>query len=200
MYTVQCAGVYDRKFEELHNDRHAGGTAADALYRKVKAEKDTIDNDVIKSEILCSCCHDYKTWKVMHPSYAERLVEFASKPFYYRVEADKVVTVTEDGRVMQYKGTIHSTSCSGTAVSFGKHPFQCAECYSLVHGKSSPLLRKLNLSEQLKHPRSEPGRAGQRGVTHKFCSKESIESTLQIQNKKGYKLKESNDKIRKAVA
>ena len=112
---MQCAGVYVRKFEELHSDRHAGGTAADVLYRKAKAEEDTID-DVIKSEILCSCCHDYKTWKVMHPSCAKRSIEFASKPFYHRVEADKAVTVTEGGKLVQYKGTIHATSCSGAAV------------------------------------------------------------------------------------
>ena len=96
---MQCAGVCVRKFEELHSDRHAGGTAADVLYRKVNEEEDTIDDDVIKSEILCSCCHDYKTWKVMHPSCAKRLIEFASKPFYYRVEADKAVTVTEGGKL-----------------------------------------------------------------------------------------------------
>jgi len=69
------------------------------------------------------------------------------------------------------------------------------EAIGCRHCKSSSLLRKLSRSKQLKHPRSEPGRAGQRGVTHKFCSEKSIENTLQIQNKKGYKLKESNDKL-----
>ena len=131
----------------------------------------------------------------MHPSYAKRLLKFASKPFHYRVEVDKVVSVTEDGRMVQYKGTIYSTSCSGTAASFGKHPFQCAECYSLLHGKSSSLLRKLNRSKQLKHPRSQTSTAAQVGVTHKFCSEESVKVALQIQHKKTYKLKENNDKL-----
>ena len=132
LHTVQCAGVYDRKFEKLHYDRHTGGTTPEVLYRKVKTENTSIDNDVIESEILCSCCHNYKVWKTTHPSYAKRLLEFASKPYHYRVEPDKIVKVSEDGKIVQYKGTIHSISCSGTAVSFGKHPFQCAECYSLL--------------------------------------------------------------------
>ena len=110
-YTVECAGVYDRKFESLYNDRHAGGTTADSLYRKVKTENFTSDDDAIRSEILCSCCDDYKQWKARNPSFAKRLIEFASKPYHYRVEADKIVTITdtEDGKIVQYKGTIHST-------------------------------------------------------------------------------------------
>ena len=51
-------------------------------------------------------------------------------------------------------------------------------------------------ARQLKHPRSETGRAAQVGVTHKlFCSEESVKVALQIQHKKTYKLKENNDKL-----
>ena len=39
LHTVQCAGLYDRKFEKLHYDRHAGGTTPEVLYRKVKTKK-----------------------------------------------------------------------------------------------------------------------------------------------------------------
>ena len=46
-------------------------------------------------------------------------------------------------------------------------------------GKSSPLLRKLNRSSTLKHPRIEELRATKVGVSHQFCSSSDLEKALQ---------------------
>ena len=148
---VKCAGVYERKFVELYEDRNAGGTRACSLYQKIKEGRCIFDDESIQSEIRCNCCYQYNEWKKNHQSSAKKLICLADKPFHYAILPDKDVKVIVNGKEQQYKGTILSTSSTGTALPFGKHPYQC----SLEHGKSSPLLHKLNRSTHLKHPRSE---------------------------------------------
>lgn len=182
---------------ELYEDRNAGGTNPYTLYQKIKAGNNTIDDidKSLRSEIQCDCCHQYKLWKKKHPLSAEKLLKVAEKPFHYIVLPDKDVTLVLNEEERQYKGTIISTSCSGMALSFGKHPYQCTQCYSLEHGKSSPLLRKFNRSKHLKHPRSEISRATKVGVTHKFCSQSTIQNAAHIQQKKKAKLKAKNNSL-----
>ena len=107
-------------------------------------------------------------------------------PYYH-----KDIIVTINGEEQQYKGTIVSTSCSGTTLSFVKHSYQCTKCYSLEHGKSSPLICKLYQSRHLKHPHSESDQGTKVGVVHKFYSESNIKSALQIQQKKESKLKKN---------
>ena len=191
-----CAGVFNQKFVELYEDRNAGGTSACTLYRKIKAgDHIEFDDKSIGNEIQCNCCFQYKAWKQNHPSSAEKLLQFADKPFHYDVLPEKDVTVIINKKEQQYRGTIISTSCTGTALSLGKHPYQCTKCYSLEHGKSSPLLRKFNRSKHLKHPRSESSRATKVGLTHKFCTESDIKNALLIQQKKKSKLQKKNQKL-----
>ena len=72
----------------------------------------------------------------------------------------------------------YSTTCSKIASTIGKHPFQCYNCYCLIHGKSSPLLRKYHRRNQLKYPRSDQLRATKSGVNHKYCSEMHLESAI----------------------
>ena len=71
----------------------------------------------------------------------------------------------------------HGTQ-KGIASSTGPHPFTCDACEAYQHGKSSQLLHKLWQATKLKHPRSEQNRAGNSGISHKFCSKKQLVSAL----------------------
>jgi len=71
---VQCAGVYDQKFMELYDDRHAGGTNASKIYMAIKVKGKTFDDERIESEVMCICCLEYKIWKKIHPSSATMLL------------------------------------------------------------------------------------------------------------------------------
>ena len=194
---VTCAGAFDRKFVELYEDGNAGGTNPHSLYQKIKAGHNVIDDidESVITDVQCNCCHLYKLWKKKHPSTAEKLVKLARRPLHYRVLPEKHVTVILNGKEQQYKGTIISTSCSGMALPFGRHPYQCTPCYALEHGKSSPLLRKYNRSKHLKYPRSDSNRAINVGVTHQFCSESHVKNAALIQRKKKAKLKAKNNSL-----
>ena len=60
-----------------------------------------------------------------------------------------LVKVLEQGKWVLHTGTIYSTKCTSIAHTNGDHPYMCAYCFELTHGKS-PLLRKFNRSKKLK--------------------------------------------------
>ena len=55
---VQCKGIYDRKYAELHHDRTCSATTSKKLWED--GEK-------------CGCCASYQQWKVSHPECARDL-------------------------------------------------------------------------------------------------------------------------------
>ena len=83
-----------------------------------------------------------------------------------------------------FKGTIRASvaapqgPCCGITSNTGHHPYTCAACDALTHGKTSSLNRIVNRAPTLKHPRSDALRATKPGVTHKFASAESLEVAL----------------------
>ena len=89
-----------------------------------------------------------------------------------------MVNVVINEKKTCYTGTIYSTTCSKTASTIGKHPFQCYNCYCLIHGKSSPLLRKYHRRNQLKYPHLDQLWATKSGVSHKYCSEMHLESAI----------------------
>ena len=137
----------------------------------------------------CDCCHEYKDWKAQHFDEYKRLQRLADESLYYKAFPDKQVTIATPEEV-HYKGTIHSARCTGKALTTGDHPFQCFECYSLMHGKSLPLLRLYNRSKMLKYSRSDPKRATKVGVNHKFCSTANLEDSLKHHQEKNKMQKE----------
>jgi len=93
-------------------------------------------------------------------------------------------------------------ACKGVAIKSGPHPYICDACEALQHGKNSQLLHKFGRASKLKHPRTMQNRATQRGVNHKYCSKEHLEVALQsravqnkAQNKKITQLEIGNKKL-----
>ena len=56
----------------------------------------------------------------------------------------------------------------------------CESCKALIRGKTSSLNRKLHRSKSLKHPRSEDTRATASGVSHKYCSAQHLQLSVQI--------------------
>ena len=180
----------------MHSDRNAGCTTAKKLWENGVLKGDGI-NDIngLPITVKCNCCQNYTSWKVTHPDESRRLRELADIPIYYKAFPSKLVTiVTDQGRV-QYVGTIYSVNCIGTAKTSGEHPFQCAQCHSLIHGKSSSLLRKLGRSQSLKYDRSDPERATKSGVQHKYCTTANLENSLKF---KQQKIKMQQEKIFRA--
>ena len=161
------------------------------IWEATRKEGDALDLD---ANISCKCCKNYKTWKQNHPEDSHKLNEHALIPFHYRVYPNKTVKVTEAEREVTYVGTIHSINCSNTALTHGKHPYQCSFCFSLLN-KNSSLVRKFNRSKTLKHPRSDSSRATKIGVTHKYCSLDSIESALQVKSMQTKMEKQKSEKL-----
>ena len=124
-------------------------------------------------------------------------------PIYYKVcdERENIYDTTYQGTI----GALHMApkgECSGIASSTGPHPFTCDACEALQRSKSSQLLHKLWCATKLKHPRSEQNRAGNSGISHKFCSKKQITSALQkrkmtydLQSMKVISLSKANQKL-----
>ena len=98
-------------------------------------------------------------WKKRHPNLAAGLQKEADTPTVYCVSPHEQVKVFVNGNVVNHIGTIRALvgapngACSGSAKTSGPHPFTCVNCNTLVHGKSSALLHKLNRAATLKHPR-----------------------------------------------
>ena len=189
---MECAGVYDRKYQELYYDGNSGCTTAKKLWEDSRKESNR--SNVKITNINCTCCTTYKTWARKHTLDAQKLKEQAKIPVHYRVYANKTVKVVVDEKEVAYIGTIHSVNCSGNALSNGSHPYQCSHCYSLVHGNNSSLLRKFNHAKSLKYPRSHSARATKIGVVHKYCSVSQIESALHV---KSVRAKMGKDKLEK---
>ena len=173
LYIVKCAGVYDRRFKELYHDRNAGCTTVKKLW-----ENERNDNKDEQRKDINICCEQYVTWKKNHPTDHLKLKELASNPIYYRSHPEDKVKVVENGKEIEYIGTIYSSTCTTVAFTGGKHPFQCFNCFDLAHNNLSSLLRKLNRSNSLKYPRSDVHRATRVGVVHKYCSTKNLESAL----------------------
>ena len=185
-HTVPCQGVYDRKFVVLYEDRVSGATTAKKLW---------IDRQLASE---CGCCSTYLEWKIKHPTQATALQQEADKPSIYCVRAhEKVHVVDGSGEAHEYYGTIRALdgapngACTGSASISGPHPFTCANCNALVHGKSSALLHKLNRSTKLKNPHSDEGRALKPGVTHKYISASCLDAALNV------RLEQVHDKEKK---
>ena len=133
----------------------------------------------------CECCTEYRCWKETHRDAAKELQRLADTPWYYKVCADEQVHVGPH----TYVGTIRALhlppggACNGKAstvgeLDYGKHPYTCTVCEALQHSRDSQLLHKLQRTTKLKHPCTDPCRASFRGVVHKYCSNEDIQSAL----------------------
>ena len=170
LHSVECAGVYDWKYEQFYNDGSSGCTTVKKLW---EIHREATDPDGITAN--CSCCEEYRIWKESYPTDIQKLKEISDNPSFYKAFPSKKVTVVEDGSNVVYTGTIHAVACTGKAFCGGSHPYQCNACFQLVHGKSSQLLRKYNRSKKLKNPRNDSYRAARPGVTYKFCSPGDIE-------------------------
>ena len=191
LHSVECAGVYDRKYEQFYNDGSSGCTTVKKLWEMHREAT----NDPDGTTVNCSCCEEYRIWKESHPTDFQKLKEISDNPSFYKAFPSKKVTVVEDGSNVVYTGTIHAVACTGKAVSGGSHPYQCNACFQLVHGKSSQLLRKYNRSKKLKNPRNDAYRAARSGVTHKFCSPGDIENALKFKTVKAKIEKEKVNRL-----
>ena len=127
--------------------------------------------------VICECCQDYRSWTKKHPINAAELQRCVDETTLYKVFPDKVVNAVINGKQTCYTGTVYSTTCSKVASTKGKHPFQCYNCFSLIHGKSA-LLRKYHQRNQLKYPRSDQLWATRSGVNHKYCLEMHLESAI----------------------
>ena len=81
-------------------------------------------------------------------------------------------------------------ACKEVALKSGTHPYICDACEALRHGKNSQLLHKFGRTSKLKYPRTVQNRTTQCGISHKYCSKEHLEISLQtraLQNKRHHK-------------
>ena len=124
IYSVACAGVYDRKYKQLYDDENSGCSTAKKLWESYRQAA----NDPDDITVNCSCCKEYKVWKESHPIDCQKLKDMANEPIYYKVFPSKNVAVVENGNDIVYTGTIHSVACTGKAFSSGSHPFQCDSC------------------------------------------------------------------------
>ena len=119
-------------------------------------------------------------WKSNHTKLARCIQEQADQPLLYQILPSEQVSIEVDGKKINYTGTIRALpaspkgACMGTAITSGPHPFTCQACDALIHGKSSPLNRRLQRNDTLKNPCSVQSRATKRGVNHKYCSKEHL--------------------------
>lgn len=187
---MECAGIYDRKYQEFYTDGNSGCTTAKKLWEDNRKKSNRSSINI--TSINCVCCSNYKTWTQKHTLDAQKLKEQAKISVHYKVYADKTVKVVVDKQEVIYTGTIHSVNCSGDALSNGRHPYQCFQCYSLVHDNNSSLLRKFNRAKSLKNLQSDTTRATKVGVAHKYCSVSQIESALHV---KSVKAKTRKDKL-----
>ena len=173
---VACQGLYHRKYELVYGDKTAGATTSLSLWTSSRSA----DEEPLLSSIKCECCTEYRCWKENHRDAAKELQRLADTPCYYKVCADEQVHVGPH----TYVGTIRALhlapegTCNGKASTVGEHPYICMACEALQHGRDSQLLHKLRRATKLKHPRTDPCRASFRGVVHKYCSKENIQSAL----------------------
>ena len=140
--------------------------------------------------VICECYQDYRSWTKKHTINAAELQRCADETMLYKVFPDKVVNVVINGKQTCYTGTIYSTTCSKVASTKGKHPFQCYNCFSLIHGKSSALLRKYHWRNQLKYPCPDQLRATRSSVNHKYCLEMHLESAIKHQ-KDTYKVQKT---------
>ena len=114
----------------------------------------------------------------------------------------------ENGETKTYTKTIRALmdapadKCLGTASTSGQHPYICDACEALRHGRHSQLNRKLQRAAKLQHPRSQEARATKRGVVHKHCSRQQLQSAIhikqnekKIQNQKLVRLSKANEKL-----
>lgn len=114
LLAIECAGIYERQFVCLHEDRSAGSTTAKKLWSDVRKQKQ--DNSF---HVICDCCEDYKSWTEKHPANAAQLQRCADETKYYKAFPKKVVRVVKNGKEVWYTGTIYSANCSITALKFG---------------------------------------------------------------------------------
>ena len=185
---VPCQGLYHRKYEMLHNDGNVGGTSAKKLWADNRMLKRYVTHSSGEEvNVMCKCCTTYTEWKKRHQDALKVLQCIADMPCHYKICNE---TVTIDAKT--YESTIRAMylapmgACKGVAIKSGPHPYICDACEALQHGKNSKLLHKFGRASKLKHPRTMQNRATQRGVNHKYCSKEHLEVALQsraVQNK-----------------
>lgn len=109
---------------------------------------------------------DYKQWKINHPSSAKRATILSVLPIP-NGDVQYVCTIRALGRAQL-------GVCNGITSTGGPHPYTCTLCNALVHCKTSTLNHKVNRSNKLKHPWSDPTHATKKGVCHKFCSSEKL--------------------------
>ena len=151
----------------------------------------------------CKCCDTYLMWKSNHTKLARCIQEQADQPLLYQILPSEQVSIEVDGEKINYTGTIRALpaspkgACMGTALTSGPHPFTCEACDALIHGKSSPLNRRLQRNDTLKNPRSVQSRATKWGVNHKYCSKEHLQSALSLRKTSEHK---KSEKICQLVA
>lgn len=188
--TVPCQGLFDRKFEILYSDGNAGATTAQKLWtdhRQKESEEIICSSGDQKVAVSCDCCTKYTEWKEKHQDASRVLQSIADMPCYYRV-SNETIKIDKTS----YETTIRAMhlaplgACKGVALKSGPHPYICDACEALQHGKNNQLLHKLGRASKLKHPRTEQNRATKRGVSHKYCSKEHLETALHnraLQNK-----------------
>ena len=189
---VPYQGLYHRKYEILHNDGNVGGTSAKKLWADNQMLKGYVTHSGGEEvNVICKCCTTYIEWKKKHQDASKVLQRIADVPCHYRV-CNETVTIG----VTTYECTIRAMylapmgACKGVAKKSGPHPYICDACEALQHGKNSQLLHKFGRAFKLKHPRTMENRATQRGVNHRYCSKEHLEVALQsraAQNKAQYK-------------
>ena len=91
---MECAGVYDRKYQEFYYDGNSGCMTAKKLWEDSRKESNR--SNVKITNINCTCCTTYKTWAQKHTLDAQKLKEQAKIPIHYRVYAGKTVKVVVD--------------------------------------------------------------------------------------------------------
>ena len=151
---VKCQGLYDRRFESLH-DGSAGTTTPKKLWEDARKCGKLETHGGSELQLTCDCCSTYSSWKKTHPKNAGELQRVADTPYYYEV-CNEEVEVFVNGQRQVYWRTIRALSqaqkgaCTGIASTVGQHPYTCEACDALQHGKSSQLLRRLSRVSKLK--------------------------------------------------
>ncbi len=90
-------------------------------------------------------------------------------PQYYQCFSNETISIIVDGKLIQV-GTLRALgkarlgACTEIASTGGTHPYTCASCNALAHGKTSTLNHKVNRSSKLKNQRSDLTRATKKGV------------------------------------
>ena len=188
--------MYTRTYSVLYPDGVAGGTTARKLWQNGRECQTESYTDQACST-SCECCDTYRKWKSTHIQQAKSLQALANEPRLYQMLPSEEVVIEVNGQQVRYTGTIQALpaspmgACTGIAKQTLSHPYTCD---ALVHGQSSPLNRRLCRNDKLKHPRSDQQRATKRGVSHKYCSKEHLQSAVVVR-KTGERKKESRENI-----